>query len=165
LSISPDNNYLASGSEDTLVRLWDLRQNKLMKEFSIPDQNVVNCVEFNPHSITLAYGSNDRTVKHWDLERYELISITPIDRLPIVKVKFDSTGKNVYVATNETLKYWMIDDNNPSLLETIDAGWNKLQDMVYVNNQGLYGIYCLKQLYQPMVQGLPFGMFQNQIKQ
>jgi WD40 repeat protein len=140
LSVSPDNNYIASGSEDSLVRLWDIRQNKLLKEFSLPDQTGVNCVEFNPHSITLAYGSNDRTVKHWDLERYDLISITPLDRLPITKVKFDSSGKNAYVATNETLKYWMIDDSKPELLENIDAGWNKLQDMVYVNNEGLFAV-------------------------
>jgi WD40 repeat protein len=140
LSVSPDNNYIASGSEDSLVRLWDIRQSRLIKEFSIPDQGTVNCVEFNPHSITLAYGSNDRTLKHWDLERYDLISITPLDRLPVVNVKFDSSGKNAYVATNDTLKYWMIDDNQPKLLENIDAGWNKLQDMQYINNEGLYAI-------------------------
>jgi WD40 repeat protein len=139
LSVSPDNSYIASGSEDSLVRLWDIRQNKLLKEFNIPDQSAINCVEFNPHSITLAYGSNDRTVKHWDLERYDLISITPLDRLPIMKVKFDSTGKNAFVATNETLKYWMIDDNKPTLLDNVDAGWNRLHDMTYVNDEGLYG--------------------------
>ncbi len=140
ISISPDCNYVATGSEDKLVRLWDVRQNKLLKEFSILDQGVVNCVEFNPHSITLAYGCNDRTLKHWDLERYDLISITPLDKLPILKIKFDSSGKNAYVATNETLKYWMIDDSQPYLIDLMEPGWKILQDMQYYANDGLYGI-------------------------
>ena len=140
ISISPDCNYIASGSEDKLCRLWDIRQNKLIKEFSILDQGVVNCIEFNPHCITLAYGTSDRTVKHWDLERYQLISVTPVDRLPISKIKFDSSGKNLYSATSDTLKYWMVDDESPILNDNIECGWNKLQDMQYINDDGIYGI-------------------------
>lgn len=140
LSISPDCSLIASGAEDGLLRLWDLRTNKMLKEFSIDDQNVVNCVEFNPHSITLAYGANDKTIKHWDIERYSLISVTPMDRLPIIKIKFDSTGKNVFAGTNESFKYWMIDDDEPILLDMAEAGWNKLQDVQYIENEALYAL-------------------------
>jgi katanin p80 WD40 repeat-containing subunit B1 len=140
LSICPDNSILASGADDGFVRLWDMRTTKLMKEFSMEGQNTVNCVEFNPHSITLAYSSNDKTVKHWDLERYSLISETPIDKLPIVKLKFDSTGKNAFLATNESLKYYMIDDSEPILLDLAEAGWNKLHDMKYIENEAIYGL-------------------------
>lgn len=140
LSISPDCNLVASGAEDGLVRLWDIRTNRLMKEFSIQDQGTVNCVEFNPYSITLAYGANDKTVKHWDLQTYSLISVSPLDRLPISKVKFDATGKNVFSCTNESLKYWMIDDEEPQLINIFEAGWNKLQDMQYVPEEAVYGL-------------------------
>jgi hypothetical protein len=140
LSISPDCKYVASGSDDGLVRLWDIRANKMLKEFSIQDQGSVNSVEFNPHAVTLAYGANDRTVKHWDLERYSLISVTALDRLPIMKVKFDVTGKNLFSATNESLKYWIIDDEEPKLLYLAEAGWNKLQDLQYVNEEAVYGL-------------------------
>lgn len=140
LSVSPDCSLVASGAEDGVVRLWDIRANKILKEFSIEDQNTINCVEFNPHSITLAYGANDRTLKHWDLERFTLISVTPVDRLPIQKLKFDSTGKNTFVATNETLKYWMIDDYEPKLIDMYDAAWNKLSSFEFVENEGIYAL-------------------------
>ena len=139
ISISPDSFYLASGANDNLVKLWDIRQNKLIKDLYVSDQTAVNCLEFNPHCITLAYGSNDKTLKHWDLERYELISITHMDKLPATKLAFDSTGKNIFIGTNEGFKYWMIDDEKPEFIDMFDLGWNNLQDLVYKEEEGLYG--------------------------
>lgn len=136
-SLSPDHNYLASGADDSLVKLWDLRQNKLIKEFSSPDQNSVNCIEFNPHCMTMAFGSNDKTIKHWDLEEFQIISMTPLDKLPVNKIQFDSTGENIFVGTNETLKYWKISDSNPVLIYMVEIGWNNLQDMKFNENCGL----------------------------
>lgn len=130
---------MASGANDNLVKLWDIRQNKLIKDLAVPEQTAVSCVDFNPHSITLAYGSNEKTLKHWDVERYELISITPYDKLPAVKIQFDSTGKNVFIGTNENLKYWMVDDAKPVLLDMFEVGWSNLQDMIYKEHDGIYG--------------------------
>lgn len=139
VSLSPDCNYLASGANDNLLKLWDIRQNKLLKDLSVPQQSSINCVDFNPHCITLAYGSSDKTVKHWDLERYELISVTPFDKLPAVKLSFDSSGKNLFIGTNEGFKYYMIDDEKPEFVDMFEAGFNNLQDICFRENEGLYG--------------------------
>jgi WD40 repeat protein len=55
-------------------KLWDLKKNKLLKDFHIMDQTTINCIDFNPFDINLVYGSNDKTLKHWDLERYDLVT-------------------------------------------------------------------------------------------
>jgi len=138
ISISPDSFYLASGANDNIVKLWDIRQNRLIKDLYHSEQTAVNCLEFNPYCITLAYGSNDKTLKHWDLERFELISITSMDKLPATKLAFDSTGKNIFIGTNEGFKYWMIDYEKPEFIDMYDLGWNNLQDLVY-KEEGLYG--------------------------
>jgi len=138
ISISPDANYIASGANDNLVKLWDIRQNKLIKDLYAADQTSVNCIEFNPYCITLAYGTSDKTIKHWDLERFELISITPIDKLPASKLVFEPSGKNIFIGTNEGFKYWMIDDEKPELIDMFEVGWNNLQDLCY-KDEGLYG--------------------------
>jgi katanin p80 WD40 repeat-containing subunit B1 len=140
LAISPDCKLIASGADDGIVRLWDIRANKILKEFSIEDQGNINCIEFNPYNITLAYGANDKTIKHWDLERNSLVSVTPFDRLPITKLKFDCTGKNIFSCTNESIKYWMVDDDDPKLLNIIEAGWNKLQDLQYIEEDAIYAV-------------------------
>lgn len=140
ISISPDCCYIASGANDGLVKLWDIRQNKLIKDLSVPEQTGVNCLEFNPYCITIAYASSDKTLKHWDLERFEVISVTPMDKLPATKLAFDSTGKNMFIGTSEGFKLWMIDDEKPQLIDMFELGWNNLQDLIYKENQGLYGI-------------------------
>ena len=138
ITISPDSFYLASGSKDNLVKLWDLRQNKLLKDLSVPEQTSVNCLEFNPHSLKLAYGSSDKIIRNWDLEKFELISVTPIDKLPATKIIYDDLGKNIFVGTNDNYKYWVI-DNKPELIDVNHVGWNNLQDLCYKEETGLYG--------------------------
>jgi katanin p80 WD40 repeat-containing subunit B1 len=140
LSISPDLNLIASGSEDGSVRLWDLRTGKLMKEFLIEDQTLINCIEFNPASFSLAYGANDKLIKHWDLNEFSLISVTPVDRLPIQKIKFNYEGTHLFSGTNETLKFWNVDQETTKLEYMAETGWNKLQDFVYLDNDAIYGL-------------------------
>ena len=139
LSISPDCSLIASGSEDGLCSIWDIRTCKKIKDLSISDQGAVNAVEFNPYSITLCYSSNDKTIRHWDIETYNLISETPIVNLPTVKLKFDSTGKNILAASNESLRYWFV-DGMPELKQLVETGWNKLQDIKYFEDEAIYGI-------------------------
>jgi katanin p80 WD40 repeat-containing subunit B1 len=140
LAISPDCNFIASGADDGVVKLWDIRSNKLMKEFCIEDQGSINCVEFNPGSYSLAYGSNDKLIKHWDLNNYSLISVTACDRLPILKMKFNYEGTHIFSGTNETLKFWNVDEENTKLDYMGEAGWNKLQDMHYIEDEAVYAV-------------------------
>ncbi len=85
LAISPDSNYIASGGDDSVVKvvfsrftyllkIWDIGQQKLIKTLNISDQGSINCVEFNPINLSLAYCSNDKTIKHWDLEQTKLVT-------------------------------------------------------------------------------------------
>lgn len=147
VSLSPDLNYIASGANDSILKLWDLRQNKLLKDITNPEQREVNCVEFNPYCTTIAYGSSEKTVKHWDLERLENISVTPFDKLPAQKLSFDSSGRNLFIVTNEGFKYFMVDDEKPEFIDMYEAGFNNLQDICYRENEGLYGILDFLNFY------------------
>jgi len=54
--------------------------------------------------------------------------MTPQDKSPYVKIKFDESGKNIYGLTNERFKFIYIDDENSDCLDQIEVGWNKVQD-------------------------------------
>ena len=141
LTFSPDFTYLASGANDGVVKIWDIRMtNKSLKEINSPEQKAINCIEFNPYDIAFAYGSKDKKVRYWNLEKFNKIGESTADRLPIENLVFDNNGKNMFCATNESLKYWEITQHGINLIDMFDTGWNKLQSFHYVEGRAICGL-------------------------
>jgi hypothetical protein len=66
VAFSPDGQTLASGSEDSTIRLWDLRQPAAAPTVLHGHGNMVSSVAFSPDGQTLASGSGDQTIRFWD---------------------------------------------------------------------------------------------------
>jgi len=141
LTFSPDFTYLASGANDGVVKIWDIRMtNKSLKEISSPEQKAINCIEFNPYAVAFAYGSKDKKIRYWNLEKFNKIGESTADRLPIERLVFDNEGKNMFCATNESLKYWEITEHGINLVDMFETGWNKLQSFHYVEGRAVCGL-------------------------
>lgn len=63
---SPDCRYVAAGSLDKVVRLWDAETGVLLQRFDGHSDSVYS-VSFSPDGKLLASGSLDKTLKLWDL--------------------------------------------------------------------------------------------------
>ena len=138
LTFSPDFTYLASGANDGIVKIWDIRMtNRSLKEISSPEQKAINCIEFNPYAVAFAYGTKDKRIRYWDLGKFNKIGESTADRLPIERLAFDKEGKNMFYATNESLKYWEITEHGINLLDVYDTGWSKLQSFHYVEGRAV----------------------------
>lgn len=69
VAISPDTNYIAAGSLDNGVRVWDLDQGNLLEILQGPEghKDSVYSVAFSRDSKDLVTGSLDKTIKMWEL--------------------------------------------------------------------------------------------------
>ena len=159
LSFSPNCTYLASGSQDGIIKLWDIRNtNKCIKEINDKEQKSINCIEFNTES-KFAFGGKDKIIRYYNIDKFEKIGQTTPDRLPIKKIAFDDNGKKILSATDESMKYWEINEQGLNLIDMFETGWNKLQSFKYIEGKavcvlGSYGnkisYYFLK--YKELIQ-------------
>ncbi|GAA5887385.1 hypothetical protein JCM5296_007120 [Sporobolomyces johnsonii] len=64
--LSPDGKFLAAGSLDTVVRIWDAETGQLLDKLKGHKDSVYS-VAFSPDGKFLVSGSLDKTLKMWDM--------------------------------------------------------------------------------------------------
>jgi WD40 repeat protein/tRNA A-37 threonylcarbamoyl transferase component Bud32 len=102
---SPDGKTLASGSDDSTVKLWDIPTSELKRTLQGHNAGVYS-VAFSPDGGTLASGGDDNTVKVWDVQTQELRR-TLIGHIgSIYLVSFSDDGKLFSGSNDETVKVW-----------------------------------------------------------
>jgi general transcriptional corepressor TUP1 len=66
VAISPDARFVAAGSLDTVVRIWDVATGTLVDRLRGHGDSVYS-VAFTPDGKGLVSGSLDKTLKYWEL--------------------------------------------------------------------------------------------------
>lgn len=68
VGFSPCGRYLANGTEDKIIRIWDLKEKKLIKMLKGNEQDIYS-LKFTANGKKLVSGSGDKTVRVWDVSK------------------------------------------------------------------------------------------------
>jgi len=105
---SPCGHYLASGSSDRTVKIWEVSSGKLLKSLEGHPHHV-HSVSFSPCGHYLASGGSDRTVKIWEVSSGKLLRSLGGHSNFVVSVSFSPCGH--YLASGSwdgTIKIWEV---------------------------------------------------------
>jgi len=103
---SPDDSLIASGSEDSSVKLWDADSGKRIKAIMRHPFPIL-CVAFSPDSNMVAAGSEIGTITLWDVNYKERIKTLKGHTDRVVSIRFSPDGKILASGSaDHTIRLW-----------------------------------------------------------
>lgn len=109
ISISNDNKYIASGSDDKTIRIWNMLDYKQLK-ILIGHESSVESIAILQDNKYIISGSWDETIRIWDIENGKQLKILEehsITTTPVLEILQD----NRYIVSgllDGTIKIWKL---------------------------------------------------------
>eukprot|EP01129_Flabellula_baltica_P004916 TRINITY_DN1745_c0_g1_i1.p1 TRINITY_DN1745_c0_g1~~TRINITY_DN1745_c0_g1_i1.p1 ORF type:complete len:435 (+),score=111.54 TRINITY_DN1745_c0_g1_i1:19-1323(+) len=73
VAFSPDSSLLATGSEEKSIKIWNIDQNEVVKNFLGHEMDIYS-VKFSNNGNLLVSGSGDKTIKIWNVATGECLN-------------------------------------------------------------------------------------------
>ena len=161
IAFSPDEKFLASGSNDGTIKIWQLdaqlgKASAVLLRTLVGHTNEVLSIAFSPNSQLLASGSADRTMKLWQVNDCRVLHTLTGHSGKVSSVTFSPDGQSLASGSaDRTMKLW--DPITGKELSTI-AGHTKpvcllflaqmvrLSPVAAVTKQSRFGLYLLIEL-------------------
>jgi len=106
VAFDSDGKRALSGSDDGIIRLWDLAKGQQIRTFR-GHTAAVTSVCFSPDGTQFLSGSNDKTVRLWDIEKTEAINIFTGHTDAVTSVCFSSIRTQVLSGSMDwTIRLW-----------------------------------------------------------
>lgn len=116
LAISHDGLWLASGSEDCIIRVWSAADGILWHKMK-GHKAKVNCLAFSNDGLTLASGSEDKTIRLWRVKEGKPVSTLEVHTRMVNSLAFSpptqANNEGLLLASgssDSTIGLWRMSD-------------------------------------------------------
>ncbi len=116
VAFPPSGDFLATGHDDHVVRLWDLPHEQMIREFRGHDL-AVSALAFSPDGARLATAGEDKVIHLWDVATGRRVGslVGHTDRIPALAWRPD--GRRIVSAGwDTTARVWNVDTCEPIIL-------------------------------------------------
>lgn len=100
VQFSPTGAVVASGAQDSTIRLWRVANGALLRTLEGHAKGVTS-IAFSPDGRLLLSGSEDQTVRLWEMETGRVQRIYEGPQDAVVQVAFDSAGARVAAGSRD----------------------------------------------------------------
>ncbi|GCE15964.1 TIR domain-containing protein [Tengunoibacter tsumagoiensis] len=105
IALSPNGAFIASGSRDTMIRLWDLYKQQNLTRLNAHTK-LVSTIAWSPNNL-LVSGANDKTVRIWDVNRPEPLNTLEGHQDVINAIAWSPDGSRLASGSDDkTLRIW-----------------------------------------------------------
>ncbi len=104
VSFSPDSSLLVSASSDKIVRIWDVKNGKLLFAIKAHKQ-AINHAEFSPDGKMIVSASSDKTAKLWNTANGKRIGVFSGHKDGVNWANFSPDGKMIATACQDKTIY------------------------------------------------------------
>src|SRR5688500_295600 len=96
VAVSSDSNYVATGSKDKSVKIWEVSTGREVRSL-LGHEATVTSIEFTPNGKNLISGSNDKTIRIWDVKAGNQIHTITTDDI-VTDIAIDPQARFFVVA-------------------------------------------------------------------
>jgi WD40 repeat protein len=116
IAFPPSGDFLATGHDDHVVRLWDVARDQMIREFRGHDL-AVSALAFSPDGTRLATAGEDRVIRLWDVACGQRVGslVGHTDRVPALAWRPDGR-RLVSAGWDTTARVWDVDTCEPIIL-------------------------------------------------